>query len=52
MGNVGYHVGDLIDSLHDRRSGFQFSTNPLGARRDAAEQPASEAPKTGGKKGR
>src|SRR5262245_20708265 len=24
-----------IDSLHDRRSGFQFSTNPLGARRDA-----------------
>ncbi len=24
-----------IDSLHDRRSGFQFSANPVGARRDA-----------------
>ena len=27
-------VGLIIDSLHDRRSGFHFQTNPAGARRD------------------
>ena len=28
-------VSVLIDSLHDRRSGFLFGTNPAGARRDS-----------------
>ena len=27
-------ISILIDSLHDRRSGFSFLTNPLGAKRD------------------
>jgi Domain of unknown function (DUF5916)/Carbohydrate family 9 binding domain-like len=27
-------VGVIIDSLHDRRSGFYFQANPAGARRD------------------
>ena len=28
-------ISVIIDSLHDRRSGFQFGTNPAGARRDS-----------------
>ncbi len=28
-------IGVLIDSLHDRRSGFLFGTNPVGAKRDS-----------------
>ena len=28
-------IGVLIDSLHDRRSGFLFGTNPAGAKRDS-----------------
>ncbi len=28
-------ISIIIDSLHDRRSGFQFGTNPAGARRDS-----------------
>jgi hypothetical protein len=28
-------ISVIIDSLHDRRSGFNFGTNPAGARRDA-----------------
>jgi hypothetical protein len=28
------HIGILFDTFHDRRSGFAFYTNPLGARAD------------------
>jgi hypothetical protein len=28
-------VSMILDSLHDRRSGFQFGTNPAGAKRDS-----------------
>ena len=28
------HIGVLFDTFHDRRSGFAFYTNPLGARAD------------------
>ena len=28
-------VAMVLDSLHDRRSGFQFGTNPAGAKRDS-----------------
>jgi hypothetical protein len=27
-------VSLILDSLHDRQSGFSFNTNPAGARRD------------------
>ncbi len=32
--NLGDEIGIIIDSLNDDRSGFFFSTNPAGARRD------------------
>jgi hypothetical protein len=36
-------VGVLIDSLHDRRSGFYFQANPAGARRDQQVSNDSQA---------
>jgi hypothetical protein len=35
------HIGVMFDTFNDRRSGFAFYTNPLGARADGAQCPQS-----------